>query len=184
MAFSWKAARDIMRKDSSVSTEYQRLEEFVSLVFLRIYNALEEEWADEADSNGKAYTTAIPSEYQWGAWAIKRADGTSLTGDSLVEHLFAEQLGFQLEIDAGQEFAHQQPGIGQQRDHQGDDQRGAHHGDDLPPSPAPRARRHARRVAHRTGVPASARVAASAAPVPRAPAHRTSMERSHANSTR
>ena len=41
MAFTWKAARDIMRKDSAVSTEYQRLEEFVSLVFLRIYNALE-----------------------------------------------------------------------------------------------------------------------------------------------
>lgn len=87
MAFSWKAARDIMRKDSSVSTEYQRLEEFVSLVFLRIYNALEEEWADEADSNGKSYTPAIPAEYQWGSWAIKRADGTSLTGDSLVQHL-------------------------------------------------------------------------------------------------
>ena len=89
MAFSWKAARDIMRKDSAVSTEYQRLEEFVSLVFLRIYNALEEEWADEADSNGKAYTPAIPEEYQWNAWAIKRADGTSLTGDALVEHLNA-----------------------------------------------------------------------------------------------
>lgn len=89
MAFSWKAARDIMRKDSSVSTEYQRLEEFVSLVFLRIYNALEEEWADEADSNGKLYSPAIPPEYQWGAWAVKRADGTSLTGDGLVEHLNA-----------------------------------------------------------------------------------------------
>lgn len=89
MAFSWKAARDIMRKDSAVSTEYQRLEEFVSLVFLRIYNALEEEWADEADSNGKAYTPAIPEEYQWNAWAIKRTDGTSLTGDALVEHLNA-----------------------------------------------------------------------------------------------
>ena len=87
MAFSWKAARVIMRKDSAVSTEYQRLEEFVSLVFLRIYNALEEEWADEADSNGKAYTPAIPEEYQWNAWAVKRADGTSLTGDALVEHL-------------------------------------------------------------------------------------------------
>lgn len=87
MAFSWKAARGIMRKDSSVSTEYQRLEEFVSLVFLRIYNALEEEWADEADSNGQSYTPAIPDEYQWNAWAVKRANGTSLTGDDLVEHL-------------------------------------------------------------------------------------------------
>ena len=89
MAFSWKAARDIMRKDSSVSTEYQRLEEFVSLVFLRIFNALEEEWADEADTNGKSYTPAIPEEYQWNAWAIKRSDGTSLTGDALVEHVNA-----------------------------------------------------------------------------------------------
>lgn len=87
MAFTWKAARDIMRADSSVSTEYQRLEEFVSLIFLRIYNALEEEWADEADSNGRSYIPAIPAEYQWSAWALHRANGTSLTGDALVEHV-------------------------------------------------------------------------------------------------
>lgn len=87
MAFTWKAARDIMRKDSNVSTEYQRLEEFVSLIFLRIYNALEEEWADEADSEGKSYIPAIPSEYKWSSWAYKREDGTSMTGAELVAHL-------------------------------------------------------------------------------------------------
>lgn len=85
--FSWKAARSIMRKDSSVSTEYQRLEQFVSLVFLRIYNALEEEWADEADSEGRDYTPALPDKYQWDAWAVADSAGKSLTGDQLVNHL-------------------------------------------------------------------------------------------------
>lgn len=89
MTFSWKTARDIMRADSNVSTEYQRLEQFVSLVFLRIYNALEEEWADEADSEGRDYTPALPDEYQWDAWALPDAAGKSLTGDSLVLHINA-----------------------------------------------------------------------------------------------
>ena len=89
MTFSWKTARDIMRADSNVSTEYQRLEQFVSLVFLRIYNALEEEWADEADSEGRDYTPALPDEYQWDAWALPDAAGKALTGEELVLHLNA-----------------------------------------------------------------------------------------------
>ncbi len=87
MAFTWKSARDIMRPDTSVSTEYQRLEQFVSLVFLRIYNALEEEWADEADSEGKDFHSALKQEYQWNAWAMPGSDGKSMTGDALVQRL-------------------------------------------------------------------------------------------------
>jgi len=89
MAFTWKSARDIMRSDSSVATEYQRLEQFVSLVFLRIYNALEEEWADEADSEGKEFHSAFKPEDRWDAWAIPNAEGKSMTGDTLVEQLNA-----------------------------------------------------------------------------------------------
>ena len=44
MSFSWKTARNIMRKDQGISSDVQRLEELISLVFLRIYDALEEEW--------------------------------------------------------------------------------------------------------------------------------------------
>ena len=43
MSFSWKTARNIMRKDQGISSDVQRLEELISLVFLRIYDALEEE---------------------------------------------------------------------------------------------------------------------------------------------
>lgn len=89
MAFSWKAARDIMRKDSSVSTEYQRLEQFVSLIFLRIYNALEEEWEDEADAEDKTFNSALPEKYKWENWAIADENGKAMTGDSLVNHLNA-----------------------------------------------------------------------------------------------
>ena len=55
-----------MRKDSNVSTEYQRLEAFVTLVFLRIYNALEEEWEDEAENDGREFNSAFTDEkYKW-----------------------------------------------------------------------------------------------------------------------
>lgn len=87
MSFSWKSARDKMRADSNVATEYQRLEQFVALVFLRIYNALEEEWEDEADSEERDFRSALKPEYKWTAWAIPGPDGKSMTGDTLVQHL-------------------------------------------------------------------------------------------------
>nr|WP_318717962.1 hypothetical protein [uncultured Treponema sp.] len=55
MSFSWKTARNIMRKDQGISSDVQRLEELISLVFLRIYDALEEEWEDEAENDGREF---------------------------------------------------------------------------------------------------------------------------------
>ena len=76
-----------MRKDSSVSTEYQRLEEFVSLVFLRSYNALEEEWADEADAAEKAEIKKHQEEEEkhkkakeeWNKWWNNLSDDEKLS---------------------------------------------------------------------------------------------------------
>ena len=66
MSFSWKAARNIMRKDQGISSDVQRLEELISLVFLRIYDALEEEWEDEADNDGREFNSVFAEEkYKW-----------------------------------------------------------------------------------------------------------------------
>ena len=59
MSFSWKTARNIMRKDQGISSDVQRLEELISLVFLRIYDALEEEWEDEAENDGREFNSAF-----------------------------------------------------------------------------------------------------------------------------
>ena len=92
MSFSWKSARNIMRKDQGISSDVQRLEELISLVFLRIYNDLEEEWEDEADNDGREFNSAFAEEkYKWKNWAKADKDGKTLTGDgllTLVDELF------------------------------------------------------------------------------------------------
>ena len=92
MSFSWKTARNIMRKDQGISSDVQRLEEFISLVFLRIYDALEEEWEDEADNDGEEFNSVFTEEkYKWRNWALPDENGKTLTGEellTLVDELF------------------------------------------------------------------------------------------------
>ncbi len=92
MSFSWKTARNIMRKDQGISSDVQRLEELISLVFLRIFDALEEEWEDEAEDEGREFNSAFAEEkFKWRNWALPDKDGKTLTGDellSLVDNLF------------------------------------------------------------------------------------------------
>lgn len=92
MSFSWKTARNIMRKDQGISSDVQRLEELISLVFLRIYDALEEEWEDEADNDGREFNSVFAEEkYKWHNWALPDENGKTLTGDellTLVDELF------------------------------------------------------------------------------------------------
>ena len=76
MSFSWKTARNIMRKDQGISSDVQRLEELISLVFLRIYDALEEEWEDEADNDGREFNSVFTEKkYKWRNWALPDENG-------------------------------------------------------------------------------------------------------------
>ncbi len=81
-----------MRKDQGISSDVQRLEELISLVFLRIYDALEEEWEDEAENDGREFSSVfIEEKFKWRNWAVPDANGKTLTGDgllSLVDELF------------------------------------------------------------------------------------------------
>ncbi len=88
MSFSWKTARNIMRKDQGISSDVQRLEELISLVFLRIYDALEEEWEDEAENDGREFNSVFAEEkYKWHIWALPDANGKTLTGDGLLSRV-------------------------------------------------------------------------------------------------
>ncbi|MDP0562002.1 MAG: class I SAM-dependent DNA methyltransferase [Candidatus Endonucleobacter sp. (ex Gigantidas childressi)] len=73
-----KSIQDIMRKDAGVDGDAQRLGQLSWLLFLKIFDAQEEELEDEQDN----YRSPIPEEYLWRNWA---ADNQGITGDALLE---------------------------------------------------------------------------------------------------
>lgn len=76
-----KKVQDIMRNDPGVNGDAQRIEQIVWMLFLKIYDAREEEWEMFEDS----YESIIPEKFKWRNWAKDNKDGESLTGDSLLD---------------------------------------------------------------------------------------------------
>lgn len=74
-----KRLQDIMRQDAGVNGDAQRIEQIVWMLFLKLYDAKEEEWEIEEDN----YKSIMPEEYRWRNWAIDNKDGKAMTGDSL-----------------------------------------------------------------------------------------------------
>ena len=59
-----KSLRDIMRMDSGISGDAQRIEQISWLLFLKIYDTREEDW-EFADMD---YESIIPEKYRWRNW--------------------------------------------------------------------------------------------------------------------
>jgi type I restriction enzyme M protein len=76
-----KRIQDVMRNDSGVNGDAQRIEQIVWILFLKIYDAKEEAW-ELYDDN---YKSIIPEGLKWRDWAVDRKDGEALTGDSLLD---------------------------------------------------------------------------------------------------
>ncbi len=76
-----KRIQDVMRNDSGVNGDAQRIEQIVWILFLKIYDAKEEAW-ELYDDN---YTSIIPEGLKWRDWAMDRKDGEALTGDGLLD---------------------------------------------------------------------------------------------------
>lgn len=74
-----KRLQDIMRQDAGVNGDAQRIEQIVWMLFLKLYDAKEEEWEIEEDN----YRSIIPEEYRWRNWAVDNKDGKAMTGDEL-----------------------------------------------------------------------------------------------------
>ena len=83
-----KRLQDVMRKDPGVDGDVQRLNQFVWMIFLKIFDYKEEE--NELDDN---YKPVIPEGYRWRDWANPlKDDGTpdvknQLTGDDLIKYV-------------------------------------------------------------------------------------------------
>ncbi|RLV60020.1 SAM-dependent DNA methyltransferase [Parashewanella curva] len=75
-----KSIQDIMRKDAGVDGDAQRLGQMSWLLFLKIFDAQEEELEFEQDN----YRTPIPEKYLWRSWA---ADSQGITGDDLLDFI-------------------------------------------------------------------------------------------------
>jgi type I restriction enzyme M protein len=75
-----KRLQDIMRNDAGINGDAQRIEQMVWILFLKVYNAKEEEW-ELLDDN---YSSVIPEEYRWRNWAVDRKDGKAMTGEVLL----------------------------------------------------------------------------------------------------
>jgi len=93
-----KRIQNVMRNDSGVNGDAQRIEQIVWILFLKIYDAKEEAWELYEDD----YKSIIPETFKWRNWAVDRKDGEALTGDALLDFvnnkLFPTLKG--LEIDA------------------------------------------------------------------------------------
>ncbi|MCD4772875.1 MAG: type I restriction-modification system subunit M [Bacteroidales bacterium] len=75
-----KGIRDIMRKDTGVDGDAQRISQMVWMLFMKIFADKEEEWEITIDD----YESPIPENLKWQSWA---ADDEGLTGDNLMNFI-------------------------------------------------------------------------------------------------
>ena len=75
-----KGIRDIMRKDTGVDGDAQRISQMVWMLFMKIFADKEEEWEITIDN----YESPIPEQFKWQNWA---ADDEGRTGDDLMEFI-------------------------------------------------------------------------------------------------
>jgi type I restriction enzyme M protein len=72
-----KSIQDVMRQDSGVDGDAQRISQLTWLLFLKVFDALEEEMELTRDN----YTSPIPEPLRWRNWA---ANAEGITGDTLL----------------------------------------------------------------------------------------------------
>ena len=78
-----KGIRDIMRKDTGVDGDAQRISQMVWMLFMKIFADKEEEWEYTLNN----YKSPIPEKLKWDKWA---ADDEGLTGDELMDFINTE----------------------------------------------------------------------------------------------
>ena len=76
-----KNIQNIMRGDSGINGDAQRIETMTWMLFLKVYDSKEEDWELYDDE----YESIIPEELRWRNWAVDNMDGKALTGDDLLD---------------------------------------------------------------------------------------------------
>jgi type I restriction enzyme M protein len=76
-----KRIRDIMRMDAGINGDAQRIEQMVWMLFLKVYDAKEDDWELSEDN----YESIIPEACRWRNWAKADCNGQAMTGDKLLD---------------------------------------------------------------------------------------------------
>ena len=86
-----------MRNDAGVNGDAQRIEQMVWILFLKVYDAKEENWEFHNDK----FQSIIPENLRWRNWAKDNKDGKVLTGESLLTFVNTELIPSlkKLEVD-------------------------------------------------------------------------------------
>ena len=92
-----KRLQDVMRNDAGVNGDAQRIEQMVWILFLKVYDAKEENWEFHNDK----FQSIIPENLRWRNWAKDNKDGKVLTGESLLTFVNTELIPSlkKLEVD-------------------------------------------------------------------------------------
>ena len=83
-----KNLQNIMRQDPGVNGDAQRIEQMVWLIFLKVYDAQEEDWECDDDD----FKSIIPEPLRWRNWAHSKDESgkyrnDALTGDALLSFI-------------------------------------------------------------------------------------------------
>ena len=87
-----KRIRDIMRKDTGVDGDAQRISQMVWMLFMKIFADKEESWDFTIDD----YKSPLPDRFKWSTWA---ADDEGMTGDELMDFIDNELFPALKEMD-------------------------------------------------------------------------------------
>ena len=75
-----KRLRDIMRNDAGINGDAQRIEQIAWMLFLKVYDAKEQDWAFDDER----YVSILPEVCRWANWAHDNKSGSAMTGDKLL----------------------------------------------------------------------------------------------------
>ncbi|MFC7973962.1 N-6 DNA methylase [Streptomyces cinereoruber] len=89
-----KAASDKMRADDNTKNALKYLEQLTWLLFLKVFDSLEENHEMVAKIDGTSYKPLIKDEYRWGTWARN----SKLTGDQLIDFVTDDLLPYLREL--------------------------------------------------------------------------------------
>jgi len=75
-----KSVRDIMRKDAGVDGDAQRVSQMVWMIFLKVFDSMEE----EKEAEDESYNSPLPEKIRWRKWAV---NPEGMTGEELLDFI-------------------------------------------------------------------------------------------------
>ncbi len=75
-----KSVRDIMRKDAGVDGDAQRISQMVWMIFLKVFDSMEQ----EREAEDERYISPLPGKIRWRNWAD---NPEGMTGDELLDFI-------------------------------------------------------------------------------------------------